>query len=563
MASRIADLVAALDRAGLSADAHEPDSPSVCVVSIDDPSGRALAGDEPIDVALLKALRLAGCEGQRTENHFWVITWTLAYWDVIFSIPVEIANDVVGGVLPNKTQDIPPDLFSRSREFCVRRQSLYEARRRELMGRGVAAAVADALRQRRHEVTRLMEAPKDFDWRSMPSSLAAVANDTLLAVLDRLWIDFATHRSGLPDLLITAPLGCLLEVKGNSDSARATQVEWARHIGGACNFLAAFAVVGWSDRKVRGLIRKLGGPAGTLAIEYGRSSSKFFDEVEEAIEAWDNVSRSGRGRDYRVTASLPLSRLANAVPVLDRIQRWKGATIRVDGAPTDWVAASPLRCLASREAAFAGSSHCAKPPWPGAPQPVSGCKRLDHKVLSTGEFNDYGFRDSERGVFVIDKARIARDVEEAATRLGVCPYFRPKKAQAAVEKLPDVVDPREMSGWAWRDNQGNVWIHDGGSWKNRWGGSRFPGVSTMVSVSQVTADQRREMRRAYVAEQRFRRELTRDEPMRVVVGHHPAADAPQPADRRRWFQRNCLVLLVGAVAFFVLVMLVIVVAAVL
>lgn len=461
--------------------------PNLSVLSV--PSDELPIKEGKTDLALLDALRTSGFSGIRAENDFWTIVWTMLYWNVIFQKLPDVFDDRLSRDYPAPGQDIPSDLFTPA--FYPKRKEAFEARRAELAAKGLSQPLRLALQRHEAKPTRLLEFLPRLEPDELMLAASKVDTEAALKILDRLSWDYSTNRSGLPDLLIWAETPTLFEVKGPSDSVRQNQVDWLRFAAGGCGIPSAVFAIGWSDRKLGNLARRLSGPVGSLTLSYGRSSSKYFGEVEEQTASWPEVTREGEGKTLAVTASLPLSRIGEALPTLEKVARWKNARAEIEGRGTDLRSGGPLRCLAEKEKSFEGRDYCTRSPWGWGEHLRFGCRLFSHPLLSQEQYQDYGYRDSEESVFVLDKDKARQEIEAQVGELAVCPHFNPKLVSKELEEIPAVIDPSRDSDWAWVDSNHRPWFFEKGNWLSLWGDRSFPGVAQMVSVKRISREDRR------------------------------------------------------------------------
>jgi len=501
--------------------------------------------DRVSDTFAYSWFRKRGVRTFKSENALWTVIWTFLYWDEIFSRIPEGYDERMGDAYPVPGNDIPRDLFQP--DFQYPRRTAYRDRRNALLEADLSAMVERAYGKTDPGVTRLLQSLPTLSIADIKSSLDVFSNESILRVLDRLWVDYSENRSGLPDLCVLGPTPCLVEVKGPKDSVRANQCDWLRYLGGNCGFDTYVLVEGWSERKAANLAKRLGGPAGKLTVEYGHSASKFFREVEDLVDRWPIVERSGEGRSLEVHAELPLSRVGEAKDVLEKVVLWKSARARIDGAPTEMTSDSPLRCLAERELCFAGSDYCTRLPYYSKRIGPVKCKRFEHAVVQNGELAGFGVINPDLGVFQVDLPAIEEALEEQCACLQVCPYFKPKQAEKAFTKLPSSIDPAADNNWAWVDSEDREWFFEKGEWFGAWGLSEFPGVGAMESVRKTDSAKRALIRRNRRAELRLEKEY--EQAMAAV--HHGEEVMRGPTTKRPGCSLLLILLvLVGAALLF-------------
>jgi hypothetical protein len=220
----------------------------------DFPNGQSNAG-EKADVAILEAMQGDGSVVLFAENDIWTVLWVLLYWDVVFAELPGSYDPRVGPSFPQRGQDIPADLFRDS--FFQTHRALYEARRAELESADLIKELARGRRRSRAAWTRLLEDADRFSPEEIEATLRSFPTSAILQVLDRLWQDYKEHRRGLPDLMVLGSTPSLIEVKGPKDRLAPVQADWLRYLSDECGIRCEVLVVGWSDRRVASLRKKL------------------------------------------------------------------------------------------------------------------------------------------------------------------------------------------------------------------------------------------------------------------------------------------------------------------
>ena len=215
------------------------------------------------DVAVLRRIQQqSATRALFAENDMWVVFWVLLYWEEIFSRLPGSFDPRLGSAFPAAGQDIPSDLFSTS--FFSSHERLYRERRRHLERADLAVELKHGRQKSNGSWTRLLEDSDRFEEGELEAALAVLPAESVLRVLDRLWLNFNEYRRGLPDLLLIAAPPVLIEVKGHKDRLSAEQADWLLYLVSECSLTCEVLLIGWSERKLANVRKRFQRADGSL-----------------------------------------------------------------------------------------------------------------------------------------------------------------------------------------------------------------------------------------------------------------------------------------------------------
>ncbi len=206
--------------------------------------GKAMYRGQDDQVLTIEQLALTrygqlGYKGLWTENQYWWAIMSLLFWDVVFARIPGVFTPVFE--FPSTMQDMPNDFFTP--DFYPRRRKLIESRMKELTRSSLLGMrkpdIEGELRSalRRH----LNEPCRSIDWPSFTARFPQrddllmaprlLTNEQIMSIMQRLLVNFAENRRGLPDLFLSregTPL--FAEVKGEREAVADHQIAWLRYL---------------------------------------------------------------------------------------------------------------------------------------------------------------------------------------------------------------------------------------------------------------------------------------------------------------------------------------------
>ena len=186
-----------------------------------------------------------------------------------------------------------------------------------------------------------------------------------------------------------------------------------------------------------------------VEISFSRSSSAQYPRAVEICQKLPTYREQGSGPSLSHRVSLPVTETELIINLWELVGNWKASRLLVDGQPASksTLVYGGIGCYRSRQKAFQPEQYC----FGENVQEFNfwGCKRLGMPVTPWGApWLDHGQMDKS-GVWHFDKPRIRHDLEAALHENRLCPVLERRRALETLEKLPDTVNPKVDSRWAY------------------------------------------------------------------------------------------------------------------
>ncbi len=200
---------------------------------------------------------------------------------------------------------------------------------------------------------------------------------------------------------------------------------------------------------------------GYVEIRFGHSTSASYPKALRAAQQFSGFKRRRPDEPYssvRVEASQLSAEYKHLRRLWDAVSGWKTAEFLVDGRPSEfhdlYTLVRYVECADKREVSPQPSRYCEKSHAGGQGW---GCRYLSamerEPVVPRYSFGqpptgwwDFGGFDSDQH-FVVRKDHIREALQKEADRAGLsfCPQYDFQRVCAAVDSLPDVIDPTSSS----------------------------------------------------------------------------------------------------------------------
>ena len=202
---------------------------------------------------------------------------------------------------------------------------------------------------------------------------------------------------------------------------------------------------------------------GYVEIRFGHSTSASYPKALRAAQQFSGFQEASQDVPYnsvRVEAPQLSAEYKHLRRLWDGVSGWKSAEFLIDGRPGAfhdlYTLVRYVECADKREVSpqpdrYCDKSHAGGQGW--------GCRYLSatEREPATPRYSfgqpptgwwDFGGFDSDRH-FVIRKEHIREALQKEADRAGLsfCPQFDFQRVSAAVDSLPDEIDPTSSSAW--------------------------------------------------------------------------------------------------------------------
>jgi len=186
-----------------------------------------------------------------------------------------------------------------------------------------------------------------------------------------------------------------------------------------------------------------------VEISFGWSSSASYAKAVAICERLPSYELSGEEKQVLHTVTLPISEVELLVNLHDLVSSWKSSRMLVNGVQESKSALTQkgMGCYRKRLKAYNKEQYC----FGEKPYEINiwGCKRLGLPLYAWGGgWLEYGRLDAH-GIWHFDKARLSHELESGIADFGLCPALEHARVLETLALLPDSIDPRRNSAWAY------------------------------------------------------------------------------------------------------------------
>lgn len=204
-----------------------------------------------------------------------------------------------------------------------------------------------------------------------------------------------------------------------------------------------------------------------IQIQFGKSSSKYFDDAVQIASELPGYELTGEGKDQRHKVTMPLllddRKQWECVRQLSHlVGAWKTADVTITGAPTNnfWELERSIAnvriCYDQREKSGLSDQYCSGKNAPDDDPSCFGCRLVKGVTRSTSGYTymhlrwyQFGTITKDNKTFKIDKKEIlniiqARTCDQMCT---CCPAYNWERVVADVADLPDEIKLNESSAF--------------------------------------------------------------------------------------------------------------------
>lgn len=430
----------------------------------------------------IKKYQEMGYEAYFTENDFWWTIMSLLFWNVIFA-DIEDQFDQPG-------QDMPHDFFKAS--FFQNREEIINNRLLELRNSDLAHKITIT---HENNFGRNCRSIADWDRYSLETILKIITSlkkEIVISICERLIKNFKVYRMGLPDLtVIKNNETFFVEVKSENDKLSSSQIYWHKYLINVCKQKVELFLINHTDKGIKSIMKSYDDPKKEINISFGKSSSQKREEAISHIQNQPSFIKEGEGNDAIFSAIFNTNNLNDIFKILDLTRGWKSLEIKIDH---EIIKATDLKfslnCYKEKVETGAGDEWCKE--WYDDKVNVFGCKQIFFPELNSNKWNDYGYVDTEKGVWIFDKDKIRSELRSRIDKHKHCPYFDSKKAYASIENLPESINPMTNDNWAFLSDQYH-WIYYNNKWINWDSSYTFPGYSMMTGVVKLSSEDKNDI----------------------------------------------------------------------
>lgn len=453
--------------------------------------------------AALNHYSLKGDRAVRTGNEFWWTMMTLVFWDAFF-LPVEGAVKVVinGVEIDLKPGDKKYDkLFVKTvaengapadfltPEFYERRKNKIDETIKELRN----------LNLERRIVTYFNDNVGTYvttigDWAKFPSKIMQMTinhleTEKVLGICERLIANFKENRYGLPDLLVYNDRGVyFVEILDEGESLTPEQIEWHDYLSKGLQLEVEILLVNRDEEEILTIERAFTPAEHSVKISFAHAVGKLTSSEVDIVKEQDSYfcNDDGVERRHGATFNVNEDNIGKIFELLDLTGEWESLKIEYDEEEISqaWLRAG-LRCFRFKAKQAAPLDYCKTGDFDKKPNKF-GCRAFTFSEVEESVWFEHGQVKASTGEWIFDRQSIRAKVEKEKGRLNICPLFRPDEIDAVIEKIPDRINPREDTGWAFVDRENGVWFWHEERWVSVFGKVKEPAMTNMIGVKKLT-----------------------------------------------------------------------------
>lgn len=467
--------------------------------------GRSLFAEE-------LAMRTYQGEGYKclwSENTFWWQVMALLFWDAIFSrvqgavkiisegeeIELEPEHPKYEELFRQTvlgTNGMPMDFYSS--DLYGRRRMLIANRIKELKHSGLLDKLKISFERNFGKPCRCIENWDKYSLNDLLTPLQHIDPDCVIGMCERLLKSYASHRTGLPDLIIYSPNEFFfVEVKTENDKISANQADWHDFLSELLGLRVELFLMNHSERQIKSIQQKSTRTSFDITISIGYSTSKKREDAIKFIMSLPTCKTSGKGKETVYSAVFNTSEIRPLYKMLELTQGWKTQRIEINGEEVSSAALkNSLYCYRENAENRGCRTWCKESIYEGEKGNPFGCRAIWFGEFAEGIWLDYGYLDTEAGEWVFDLVKIQQNVEAQIYGLQFCPLFDGEQVRAVIKKIPARANPMTDHVWAFIAEDRCRWIWHENRWitDRPWSSKAFPGFGMMVGVERISKKQR-------------------------------------------------------------------------
>ncbi|MBH0171063.1 hypothetical protein [Fictibacillus sp. 18YEL24] len=182
-----------------------------------------------------------------------------------------------------------------------------------------------------------------------------------------------------------------------------------------------------------------------FTIRFGKSSSQNYEYAVEYASRFDTYELKGTDKNPEHWVSFSENDINSFFELHELVGRWKSSNSFIDGELL--VGNNILWCYKNHLDAFSPEKYCyGLDDGSKYNDSYFGCRHISANPLNYNGLTGYGTMNS-KGVFTLNKDKIAHDIDITAKKLGICPAFNLIQMKKDLEILPDKIDPKKDTNW--------------------------------------------------------------------------------------------------------------------
>lgn len=433
------------------------------------------------------------------ENDYWSTVLSLLFWDIIFARvrgSVTVSRGGYSEELDPSYDDnfnqhfdafvgmngMPSDMFTG--DFARNRENLIKARYRQLMNLDIQSELVKSYNKHKGENCRLINNWNKFTLEDLQLPLNGIQKEPFLRILLRLIEDVAQYRSGFPDLIgVRDGKIIFVEVKSEKDKLSYNQVNWISYLALDRKLDVEIFLINHSDKNEASVKNKFLILLEPIRIKIGKTSSKLRDEM---------VERFKKQGDYQ-EGEMPSASFSiyedDIKEVVKTVGRWNTSQFFIkDKEYTIEQIRNVVYEYHDRQYFDLANLYFGHNDLENY-----GCNKFSMSYTNDMGWSDFGYVDPESGDWVFDKQKVEEKINAELELNSLCPYIDSQRILKDFMKLPERINPKSDTDWAYLDNDRRQWIFHNGKWVTDYSDNAFGGIASVVGVKKLTAYTRKDI----------------------------------------------------------------------
>jgi hypothetical protein len=189
-------------------------------------------------------------------------------------------------------------------------------------------------------------------------------------------------------------------------------------------------------------------PFSKLKIEFGHSSAASFPQALSLAKTFQTFAEASEGKTKTYSAEFTFEQMEDAVRLAELLKGWRNRWVYVDGERKQWSEVFNFsHCFDALKRAYRAEFHCFQGEYQNDVYPF-GCALSNLGLVSpaTGWLQAGSF--DHESVFLFDKERMRKILEENLYRVRFCPALDLDRATEVLRAFPEKADLRRDPRWA-------------------------------------------------------------------------------------------------------------------
>lgn len=246
-----------------------------------------------------------------------------------------------------------------------------------------------------------------------------------------------------------------------------------------------------------------------ITISFGHTSSNKREDAIELLKKQNDYFSHGEGRNATYGANFIINEenIDDIFNLLDLTRTWKSSKIEQKNEVVEakYIRAG-IKCVREKKENHASLDWCRRKTYDSSIN-IFGCKKIKFEEIERNFWTNYGYIDTNRGLWIFDQKKIVENFENKIGNLQYCPLFDEDRVRKILKKIPKSINPKTNRDWGFKDSNYSIWFWNRGAWMDKYGKSNFPGIKAMIGVEKITLIEKQEAIEYKKNENRYNKEI--------------------------------------------------------